>query len=192
AYFRTWIAAALAGIVLHLVLCTALGLLLWRSRINAWGWLLSAGVFLLPLDITLEYQSLLAAMLLLYLALEVDQQWAAHVSAAVAGAVLALLGLVKGTGLLSASLMVAVFTVICLGRGRKGRVVTLVSIIALAFTAMWSIAGQSLTGIPAYLRTSYELSSGYSAAMSYTAGTPEPLEHGIPGALVLGLTILVA
>lgn len=190
AYFRTWIAAALAGIVLHLVLCTALGLFLWHGRIGTVGWLLSAAIFILPLDLTLEYQSLLTAMLLLYLGLEVDQQWAAHLLAAAAGAVLALLGLVKGTGLLSAAILAAVFVVLSLVRHREGRVVTLIMASAFVFTALWIIAGQSLTGIPAYLRTSYELSSGYSAAMSYTAGTPEPLGHGIPGALVIGVTTL--
>jgi hypothetical protein len=176
-------------------MCAALGLFLWRSRIGVPGWLLAAAVFLLPLDITLEYQCLLAAVLLLYVALEVDRRWAAHLATAVAGALLALLGLVKGTGLLSAGAVASVFVVLSLVRGRLGTAATLAVATAVGFTALWALAGQPMSGVPPYLKTSYELSSGYSAAMSYTAGADEPLGRGLPGVLLIGgamLAVIVA
>jgi hypothetical protein len=192
AYFRTWLAAAVAGIAMHLVLCTALGLLLWRSHISGFGWLLSAAILILPLDINLEYQTLLAAVLLLYLSLDADKKWVSYVAAAVAGLVLALLSLVKGTGLLSAGALTMVFVVFCLVIRRASTALALVVAIAVSFAALWRIAGQSMVGVPAYLWTTYELASGYSAAMSYTTHTLEPLGHGIPGAIILGLVTLVA
>jgi hypothetical protein len=49
--------------------------------------------------------------------------------------------------------------------------------IVVSFLSLWTLAGQPLSGIVPYVRSSYEIVSGYTAAMSLLFDAPLPVRH---------------
>src|SRR5207247_10745565 len=61
----------------------------------------------------------------------------------------------------------------------------------LAFLAIWLFAGQQLSGIPAYLWSSFEIAKGYTSAMSLQPA-PAILAAGLAGFGSANLQIMAA
>ena len=192
-YFRTWLLAAVVAVVVHVLYCGVLGLFLWQAKIGIWGWSLAAVLLLLPLQLSLEFFCFATLILLLYLGLLVTRTSAAHLAFGVAGLLLAFLCLVRGTAILSAPLLVVAVAVTSYSQRRPALILTFIVAAVVTFLVLWGVANQRLTGLPEYLRTSYELSSGYSSAMSLVPGSWGPLRHAylIPGIGLVCATVLI-
>ena len=93
----------------------------------------------------------------------------------------AIMALIKFTNLMAATLVLACVVLHCVLQ-RRARPAILVSLAFLMiFLFGWSASGQALSSLPAYLRNSWEISTGY-VALSYPPST---------GMLELGLAIAI-
>ncbi len=98
-----------------------------------------------------------------------------------AAAVLAVLALVKFTLFLLALAAVVLLTLTLAGRGHWRTLWLPPALFAGGVVLAWGLAGQDLANFPAYLRSSYEIADGYTAAMS---------SDGPSGHVVLALAII--
>jgi hypothetical protein len=188
-YFGTWVAGTAITLTVHLLFCSTLAIFLWKSGVRWWGWLLLGLVFLLPVTSppSIEFESGISAVLLLALGLASPGRSPVPFPVVLAGALLALITLIRGTGLVETvgvTLAFAVASVIC---RRWTQTVTLVASLLGSFVLLWLVAGQALSGVPAYVRTSYEVAAGYTAAMSLVRETANPFtrEQLVPALFVV-------
>src|SRR5262249_12376496 len=82
------------------------------------------------------------------------------------GSLIALLLVIKGTGMVVAATFLVTYAAFVLAIRRSLLLVTVIGSAGLAFLALWTLAGQSVVNVYAYFRSSYEIISGYTAAMS--------------------------
>jgi hypothetical protein len=68
-------------------------------------------------------------------------------------------------------------------QGSRRRALSLVIIFPIALLVIWLLCGQELNNFPAYLRTSFEIASGYG----HTMGSGAPIVAELTGAACLGL-----
>lgn len=107
---------------------------------------------------------------------------------AVAVMFLSLTFLMKGTDtLLVLPILIAGLGYLIWQRDTRSLAVTLVGLV-IGTAAIWSLAGQRLSNLPAYGRSILELSRGYGEAMSYPP-TPAILATGLIGLALLSLQI---
>jgi hypothetical protein len=144
-----------------------------------WRWALMGAVFLIPLAAfpSVESELTLTAFLLLLMSATMISGRPSVAAAGGAGIALGLLLTVKGTGMVAAAALLITFGSFVLLTRRPGLLVALAGSIVGSFIALWLLAGQSLSNIPAYFRGSYEIVSGYSAAMSLLRDVPFPVRH---------------
>jgi hypothetical protein len=100
---------------------------------------------------------------------EPGSRWAARLIVFGGGALAALETLVKLNTGIAILLMVAVTTVALTGR-RLRNVLTLSAVFVVTYLLLWFASGQGLGNLGDYLRSSFEIVSGYSAAMQINAG----------------------
>lgn len=164
--YETWLLAVAVTLAVHLSFFGLVAVFVASQSSRWWHWLILGGVFLLPLAgwPTLELEATVGAMLLLHLA-NVTRGKTALVAAVAAGLLLALLLTIKGTALTAAVGLLLVAGLVA-GRHRARRFLLSLGATVGGFLALWLLAGQSLGGVPAYIRSSYEIVSGYTAAMS--------------------------
>jgi hypothetical protein len=100
--------------------------------------------------------------------------WWQMLAIAVSLSSLGLLPVVKGSLLLPAVFALGVLSVLLLYRFRPGQAIPLLLIPLLVTLVLWILAGQSLSDLPAFLRSTEWLISGYTEAMSsqWTAWPP--------------------
>lgn len=194
-YFEQWLWSLVVAVALQVLLFTVLAVFLWHAGLGPPGWLAIGAIFFLPLSFpTVDYELQLASLILLSLAVVLEQWHLSTVAAASAGALLAALLLVKGTGLPAAIGLVVTFAVAGVLLRRLLLVAWMIGSSALAFVVLWLVAGQSLGGIPGYFQDSYELVSGYTQAMSLAKDSLIPFSRWqlVAPALILGATTVVA
>jgi hypothetical protein len=193
-YFETWAIGTAVTLVIHLLFCSTLALFLWRQRPKWWECLLLGMIFILPIPSSPTTEAGVTAVLLLALALASADRPLASLSVVLAGCLLGLMSLMKGTGLIEAAAVVPAFTVACLIWRRWTLVPTIVLSLMASFVVLWLLAGQPLSGIPPYLRTSYEISSGYTAAMSLIRENANPFARAqlAPALIVVIMPALAA
>jgi hypothetical protein len=98
-----------------------------------------------------------------------EDAWSPRRLAATA-ALFATLGLVKFTFLLLATGLVVTLAVAG-PRGARSRIGgTLAGCYLVSLASLWLLAGQSLSHVPRYLATSFEIARGYSEGMSFDGG----------------------
>ena len=109
-----------------------------------------------------------------------DLTWRQVLAVAVMWSTLGLLPVVKGSLLLPFVASVSIPSALLLYRFRFKRAFFLLSIPVAAFVAFWITAGQSLADLPAYLRGTIELTSGFTEAMAIPWGTlPSVIGDGL-------------
>lgn len=163
-----WVASFVTAISAHVLLAVVVLLFLRDARIGLSPWLLLLVVLVIPpvLAESFEYETVLAAMLIFYLALSGTASRKLRISAmCLGGVLLGLLILVKGTGGSTALLLLTVFVVCALLEGR-GILALLPAAACLASGLMaWILSGQQVADIPRYLASTASLVNGYAAAM---------------------------
>jgi len=144
-----------------------------------WRWLLMAVVLILPLTAfpSVEYELTLSAMLLLFMSGVALADRNAGLLALAAGVGLALLITIKGTGLAATAALLITYGAFVLFTRRPVLLGWLTASLIVSFLALWTLAGQPLSGILPYVRSSYEIVSGYTAAMSLLFDAPLRIRH---------------
>ena len=143
------------------------------------GWVVGASF------LHLSAQSTFLGVLLLVLAIAEEHRVLAGVSLVLAGALLALGGLIKSTGLIVSLFALLIYPAAWWYAGvhrERARLswVPLLSFIA-SFCILWGLTAQPFANLPAHLRSTWALASGYTPAMSIS---------GMPQQLALALLIL--
>ncbi len=184
-FFRQWVIAVIVTVALQMALLIAIAVLfsIWRAPL--WTWLVIAGLLVCPGSVVLvpDVVGLLLGVLLLVLALEQGASWArSSVLAGAAGVVLAATALIKSTSLVSGVVVVLLFIVVAaVLRWRASALAAALGFIG-SFALLWIVTGQNLQDIPAYVHSTLELVSGYSAALD---GGSSSLWTGLGAAIVL-------
>lgn len=163
--------------------CSLAALTLWfflsnRSSWWSWGWL-AAHIAFTPFieDLPIEWTILLAGLFLLQITPRPGlSAWTAPIAS-----LLAFLSLVKGTHLILALAVLGVVGLECVWQRHWRRFFLLVGSYFAAFIFFWTLAGQNVLHIPAYLHGIRELAAGYNDAMSLE----EPERVFFRGVLVL-------
>jgi hypothetical protein len=189
--FETWLLALVASLLLHAVFVGIVAAMLLRLRARWFCWALVGGILLVPVwhFLSLEYVVALSGVVALWLTIDLDNRLAALGTAVVAGSLLGLLPLIKGTGIIMAAIMLAGFSLgAFLARGPR-RLLVAVGTAVVAFCVLWWAAGQHLSGVVPYFESSYQLISGYSAAMSLGSEVPQ---HYTRRQVAFGLFVVVS
>jgi len=194
-YFPQWLVAVGSALGVQLAFLAVLSVLLSRWRAPLWAWLVLGGVLVAPSGVAgvPDVMGLFLGVLLAAIALE-DSDVATRMPsawAAAAGVVLALTALTKATSLLTGALVIVVFVVLAALRRRPRPMIAAPLGYLAGFCLGWAIAGQALTDIPAYILSTLQLVSGYSAAMS--SGRPAgsiDLVAGLGAAIVAALMLV--
>ena len=162
-----WLVGVAVGLVAHVTFLTLLAVLLGGLKRSALVWALVALPILvaLPLVGGVENEAAFAALVLAFLAFKItDGRWAAAAAAAL-GAMLALLLVIRAQGLvISCGFLVVCFVWYSLFRKRKAAV-TIGAAFAIALPVLLLLGGLTPQYWGTFLRATYELGAGYSAAM---------------------------
>jgi len=153
---------------LHVAFCIALVAAL-RRLIGALPAMIVA--FLLIGVLPLIEESIVLAVLLCMRALEAERSERLVNAVAIGGATFAAIEvLIK----FSAGPVIAAFFLIALVglRARWWQLVTYLALLAVEVLLLWLLTGQSLGEVPSFLRSTYEIISGFSAAMVTTTDVP--------------------
>jgi hypothetical protein len=151
-----------------------------------WTWL-GAIVLILPNvgDLFADFALLTATLWLL----TSDRARRSLLPDLLAVALLGVMGLMKGTNVLTAGAALAALIIQGTSDRRWIRTAAIVLGAGTVFIAGWVWCGQSLSHVPAYLRGVWELATGYNEAMGLPAA-PRDLVLGL--AIAAGLTLLFA
>jgi hypothetical protein len=177
---------------LELILNGALAALtLWffiQHRGSPWRWVwLAAHVAYTPFleDLPIEWILVLGGLFLLRQSPSSNQlSWDVAVTA-----LLAFLSLIKGTQFVLGLATVGVVLAGLAGLGQWRKVALVAAGFLASVVLFWMLGGQAMQDIPAYVRSSLELSSGYNDAMSLEEPTSIFL-RGVLITLLIGLSIV--
>jgi hypothetical protein len=197
--FRTWYLALAANLIAHIAFFAALALFLIQTKARPWLWFIAGAIFLTTFHWysgfdterfpMLDHKLALTAVLLLFLATDVNGRRRRWLFAGIAGVFIAFLTLDKGTYVVIGGALVSVYVTINLVRRRASSVGVLLLSLVVSFLGFWMLAEQSPTGLPSYFRSLYELTIGYTPAMSWFN---EPLAAHPMLQLSLGVAMLLA
>jgi hypothetical protein len=182
-FTREWYQAVAAGLAMNIALVAAIALLLLHRRARLPVWLAATAALIvgLPAVDGLDVKGSLLVVILAFLAIDIDStRWSA-IAAALCGATLALLPLVKLTGIPLVAGVVIITTVPTLISRRWWTIGALLGGLVVAFSALWFSAGLGIADFPRYLHAALDLGSGYTDAM-YIGGFTE---HLVPAAVAL-------
>lgn len=172
--FRQWAIAVIVGVGLQISLIIALAVILSIWRAPVWTWLVVAGVLVIPGTVVgaPDLTGLLLGVCLLVIALaQTGSRSRSCAWAAVAGVVLALIALIKGTSLVCGVAIIALFVIVSVARRRAAPAATASLAFVSGFILLWVLAGQNPQNIPAYVHGMLELTGGFSAAMDSGASS---------------------
>ena len=195
--FGTWLGGLVLTLGVHVACVGAIAAFLQRLRAPLWTWLVVAAALALPLVgfPSVEYEGQLAAVAVLAIAAGSGGRAALALSVA-AGFLLGLLFLVKGTGLVGAAALLAVYTAWMVVVARRARPAAAAGVsFAVTLLALWVAAGQSLGSMPAYFRALAEIVSGYTPAMSVWTEVGvrhAALQLALGGLMVAGTAVTAA
>jgi len=187
-YVDTAVLSFAYAAALHVALCVALVAVLRRRLTLAPAVVVAFVVASLPLlDAPLAL-----AVLACTLALGAEPSQRAIAAVVLLGASFAALeALVK----LSTGPVIAAIVVVCLLglRARWWQIAGFVVLFVVELVALWLLSGQGIADLPGFLAGSYEVASGYSAAMSRAAGVPGwQIEVATAGAVLLTSGLIAA
>lgn len=167
-FFDMWLIGLMFGLIVHAAFVGALAGYLLRIGARPWGWLLLGAVFLFPIFqyLSIEAETELAVLLLLYLSATDVRTRPAIWMAALAGCLIALQLTGKGTGAGLAGALALVYGLVVVAGRRPLRLLALAASAAGSLVVLWTAAGQSVLNLFAYFRSLFEVISGYTAALS--------------------------
>lgn len=143
------------------------------------GWVVGASF------VHLSAQSTFIGVMLLVLAIAEEHIVLTGISLTLAGALLALGALIKSTGLIVSLFALFIYPVAwwyaAVHRNKARLALLPLLTFIVTFCALWSLSSQSFADLPAHLRSTWSLASGYTPAMSI---------RGMPHQLVWALAIL--
>jgi hypothetical protein len=194
-FLKQWLEAVAAGAVIHVTLIALVCLLLarWRAGPAVWVAVTIAVVIGLPSFSGPDTEGQLVAILLAFFAVELVEQRVSVAAAALCGAMLALLLLMKATAvpLVAGVLVISLAALIFRRRLRAG--ITLVGAFAVCAAVLWFAAGLGIGDVSHYLHAALEFGSGYSGAMYFGGLTPGIVLGGavivVLGLLGIGLLV---
>jgi len=180
--YNTWLPAFIANVAAHAAFFGVLAIFLARISARPWHWFAMSAIILVFFERypgfeferfpVLDHKAAMVAVMLLYLAGEARSGRPAALFAAAAGLVAGFLLLDKGTYIIFAGGLVIAYSVLALTRRDPGSIAALLGGIVAGFCALWLAAGQHLSGVAAYFRSSYEIVAGYAPAMSWFDEAP--------------------
>lgn len=185
-YYPTTYAAATAVQVL-MVAASAIGLAALRPRLfpaerRASTWLTLGWLILIPFfSSTLETPYSLLLLLITWRWVGAGRY--AYFVESLLAATLGILSLTKFTYLVATAAVLSLMTFEDLWRWRRFPMSLLLA--TGAFLAGWLATGQELTGLPTYLRQSWEVARAYTDAMSVSGRAIETLGYGISTVTIL-------
>lgn len=176
-FFRPWLLAVIITLAVHATFFATLAGYLRAIGAGWFLWALMSVPFFLPSVQfpTVEYELAISGAVLLYLSGTTADPRSGLWLATCAGALLGLLVMVKGTGVVAAGTLIIAFGAYAVMAARAAAAGVLIGTWLTSFVVFWLLAGQSLTHIPAYFRATYEIVSGYSGAMSLLRDLPQPV-----------------
>jgi hypothetical protein len=180
--FGTWLPALIANLAAHAAFFGVLALFLIRISARPWHWLAIGAIILVFFERypgfeferfpVLDHKVALIAVMLLYLASEAQTARLAALLSAAGGLAVGFLLLDKGTYIIFAGGLVSAYAILGVTRREPGSIGSLLGGIVFSFFALWLVAGQHIAGVPSYFRSSYEILTGYTAAMSWFSEAP--------------------
>lgn len=188
-FISQWLEAVVAGLVIHVALVALVCLLLVRRRAGpaVWVAVTLAVVIGLPSFAAPDTEGQLVAVLLAFFAVEADRRSVSVASAALCGAMLALLLLMKATAVpLVAGVLILSVGALVVGR-RLRAVIALLAAFVIAGAVLWFAAGLGIGDVSHYLHAALEFGSGYSGAMYFMGLTPGIV---LGGAVIVACTVL--
>jgi hypothetical protein len=161
--------AILANVGAGTLFITLLATYLWWRQAGLAQWLVVGLILAVLVDwasyVTLDTLLSYSALILLLFAISAVPQRVRIVGAVSGGGLLGLASLIKDTELVVAVVFLGVAVGYGLILGHRS-ILWAPGAAVVAFLGLWLVEGARITSIPAYLRMVYEMSSGYSAAMS--------------------------
>lgn len=162
----TWIWSFVAAVTVNVAFLTTLAIFLINLEAPWWMWLTLGVALLLPITRSLEVDAELLLISVFLLHLAVTSRWRFAVLFTVpAGFSLALLALLKGNYAAGGLGVIVCFFVLAALARRWRAVLGLAGATGISLVGLWALS-EPLAGLPAYLRSMYEIVIGYSAAMS--------------------------
>ncbi len=165
-YSAEWRVSVVVLAVVSLAFVGSIALLLRARRAGILWLLLTVAVFAATRGIASGLEVKLAVCMVVLTALAVEDRVGSRVAlacASLAGLSFALGFMVRGTELLVAALSVPGVCVTLLIARRRRTAAVFAGSFVVGGLAIWLVAGQSLGSIPAYLRSAWEIGSGYSS-----------------------------
>jgi hypothetical protein len=167
-FFRAqWVLTALFLLVVHFGLFACVAVLFRRWRTPWWCWLGGGFVLLVPQFFAgfADREGLLLTSLLFVVAVDSlnRRNWPAWLIASTLYA--ACSSLVVTTSLIVSGAVIGLYMLVALSRRRWQPAAAAPALFVLFLLVLWVAAGQNPTGIPAFLRTAYEIVSWYPATL---------------------------
>jgi hypothetical protein len=187
--------AVLANVGANIALLCLLAAHLWVRRVGLIQWLIVGAILGGIVDwstyVSFDSSITYASMLLLVFALTSDRPRSQLWCAVGGGALLGLASLVRGTDLIIGVVLLAIATAYGFGFRRPWPALPAIAA-AVTFVLLWIVSLEAIGSIPAYLRGVYEVSSGYSAAMSRLYESSLVLPFAVIILLLLGTGVTLA
>ncbi len=169
-YFaQQWLRAVGTDLAIHGGFLIALAILLRRVRA---GWVVFVGVSValvlgLPAIALPDVEAALLAAVLGMLAASATARSGELIPAALAGALIALLLMIKASGLIIAAGMLPILVGAALAGGRRIAAGALASSFVVWFGILWWGSGMGAADLPRWLHSSLDTTSGYSSAQYF-------------------------
>lgn len=191
-YAKELLVAVAVTMAIHMAFIACLAVHLFRGRRRLVMVLAATAVVvsLLRPMAYIEVEGALLAALAGILALELEGVPASCVAASVAGVALALLVLVKASGVAIAAFAIPVLVISALLARRRPVALALGLSFLLASGLLWHAAGLGAGDVVRYVRASVALSGGYSSAMATGGLTPWVIVGAVVLMLVLGMAVI--
>jgi hypothetical protein len=174
-----WLEGIAVGLVVHALLVATVAAVLWRRRASWRLWIAGAlpALVALPLLTSMDTELDLLTVLFAYFAIVVRANRVRVIACTGTGGLLGFALLVKGTGIaIVAGVLLVTLSALLLQRNWRAALVLAGGFVASA-NGLWWIAGLGPSDMLTYLRGSFELGVGYSAAM-YRDASPWPATSG--------------
>jgi hypothetical protein len=191
---HTWLMAVAVLLTVHLGFIAATVAFLVTFRAPLWVWIGLLAMTFLPLPgwswTRPEVEMLLLTVMVLVLALTRPDDRVQLALGLAGGALAAVAVLGKGTSLISTLSILGAFALGAWLRGSRRALVVTAGSALVCSALLWLSAGQSPASLPAYLRSIFEATGGYSAAMSNLADQPTAISPNLMRGCGIAIVLL--
>src|SRR3990170_1561694 len=187
--FILWAISSSFTVIIHFLFLSTMAMLALKSSATWKQHVLLVPALLLAIFFFIEYKVLLTAMILFYLIMtsQVSRMYGICLLV-VSALLLGIASLLKYNTLLISANMIIIAMAVFIYKRQFLRLVSLLLTYSGVLLALWLLTGQKLSGLPVYLARSYEISSGYNAAMAIKG----PVWHLYVGLAAIGIIALTS